>query len=269
MKRAGEAERTLLKRYELVYQRKPNIDSPTRFSEKLFLQLIRTNRRLPAIMTKLSDKLQVRDFVATRVGAEFLVPLLWHGKRAENIPFDTLPEKYILKTNHGSGGNIVVTGTPDRAEIIDKLAGWLATNYYWEDLEPQYLKIDPQVLAEELLPAEHELGLLDYKFWCFHGRPTVIQISNPTRTINTFYDTKWEKLNLTYRRCIPFDLDRPAELDKLLTVAGELSRGFDFVRVDLYLSNQRVLFGEMTFTPVGGRIRFNPPEWDDRLGNLW
>jgi hypothetical protein len=267
--RAEEAEKILLQRYELIYGKTPDFISPTRFSEKLFRQMIKTNYRIPTIMTKLSDKLQVRDFVRSRVGGDVLVPLLWHGSNPTDIPFDTLPEKYILKTNHGSGGNVVVNGTPERTEIIKTLREWLATNYYWEDLEPQYLNIKPQIIAEELLPAEHELGLLDYKLWCFHGRPAVIQISNPARSINTFYDANWNKLDLSYRKHIEFNLERPKELDNLITIASELSRDFDFVRVDLYLSSHQVRFGELTFTPVGGRIRFNPPEWDYRLGALW
>lgn len=268
--RKTAGEKIILRRYEAIYGRAPNLGNPKLFSEKLYRQMIIANDEPSSKMTILSDKLRVREWVKSKIGDRFLVPLLWAGRNPRRIPFEDLPNKYILKTNHGSGGNIVVSGLPRQAEIVKQLTGWLRSNYYWEDREAQYLRIHPRILAEVLLEEDNGDRIYDYRFWCFGGKPKLIQVDDPMHSINPFYDTDWRKLDLTYReRYSEVEIRRPIELNNMLDLAGKLADGFDFVRVDLYCVRGQIYFGEMTFTPVAGRLRFSPSEWDERLGSFW
>lgn len=188
----------------------------------------------------------------------------------QEIPFDSLPAKCIVKTNHGSGGNIVLGDKVDRAKTIKTLKGWLKQNYYWIADEYHYDKIPRRLLVEEFLEDGHPDGPLDYRFWCFHGKPEIIQVDNYRHDINPFYDTSWNKLDASYRtRFRDCDIPKPENFDKMLEIAAKLSADFDFVRVDMYNVKGHIYFGELTFTPMGGRFTFNRPEWDMELGSKW
>ena len=115
-----------------------------------------------------------------------------------------------------------------------------------------------------------KLGPLDYRLWCFQGVPHAIQVDNNAHGINPFYDSDWKKLDLSYRAEFEdADIAKPVNLSEMLTVASKLAEGIDFVRVDLYNARGRVFFGELTFTPVGGNVKFNPESWDLALGQAW
>lgn len=208
--------------------------------------------------------------MAERVGERYLVPLLWSGRDPARIPFDALPERCMVKTNHGLGANIMWRRGGDRAAVTQRMRKSLRENFYWVSREYHYAAIERQVLVEAYLDDDTPGGPLDYRFWCFHGQPELIQVDNHAHDINPFYDTQWNPLALSYRqRFRACDIPRPPQLDEMLRVAAGLSTGFDFVRVDLYNIRGEVFFGEMTFTPVAGKFRFSPPEWDARLGQKW
>ena len=249
-----------------------NEDSPQDFTDFLFRRMFEVNRSGNRLFTLLADKYRVREFVVERLGEEFLVPLLWSGRDPAEIPFDDLPQKYIVKANNGFGGHIVVDGVPDKPKIIAKVSAALKENYYRSPgaREFQYHAIEPRVLVEEFLDDGNEFGPLDYRFWCFGGVPHLIQVDDCVHGINVFYDLDWQKLDLSYRENFrDVDIPRPTELAVMLDAARKLSAGFDFVRVDLYLVHGRIYVGEMTLTPLGGRFRFTPDRWNRELGDLW
>jgi hypothetical protein len=243
--------------------------NPQLFSEKLYSRMIRWTQGHDPIYTQLADKYAVRDYVTRKVGEQYLVKLLWHGKEPHAIPFDTLPCQFVIKTNHASAQVIVVKGEADRPKIISTLSGWLKTNYYLGGGESQYYHIKPKVVIEELLGNADGSEPLDYRFWCFNGIPEVIQVDNHTHDINPFYDRQWNLLDLHYRPGTPRPaVSRPKNFDQMVSVASQLSAGFDFVRVDLYNVDGKIYFGELTFTPAGS-LKLRPQIWDSKLGEKW
>jgi hypothetical protein len=125
-------------------------------------------------------------------------------------------------------------------------------------------------LVEPFLEDHQPDGPLDYRFWCFDGKPEVIQVDNHSHSINPFYDTDWNLLPLHYRKnAKSCTISKPENFDEMLDIARKLSADFDFARIDLYNLNGDIKFSEMTFTPAAGRAVFKPAEWDTILGQKW
>lgn len=269
IKRRTEGVRYLKQHYVNFFGRElPS--HPQLFTEKVFKWLIYLHETDNRDFARFVDKYEVRNFVRGRLGDEYLPKLYWQGVDARSIPFDQLPETFVLKSNHGSGHVIKMHKGKDLVNATASSARWLQENFYWAGREYQYLYIKPRLLAEELLNDGKEGGPLDYRFWCFGGVPTVVQVDNHDHSINNFYDLNWNLLDLTYREKSELPhVSLPKNFDKMIEVAALISKDFSFVRVDLYNINGRILFGELTFSPVGGRIRFSPTKWDIRFGELW
>jgi hypothetical protein len=266
--RRSEGERFLLQQYFSKTGKHLNVTNPEAFSEKLYCRMIALNREKHPHLTRFADKFAVRTYVTGKIGEQHLVRLFWHGTDPKGIPFDTLPSEYVIKPNHGSGKVIVVKGTANRSDIIQETSNWMKTNYYWGSRENQYFHIHPRILIEEYLTNQDGSELLDYRFWCFRGRPEVIQVDNHAHNINPFFDSEWNLLDLHYRENMPRPvIAKPANLGDMLYVASRLSEDFDFVRVDLY-NPGRICFGELTFTPAGS-LKIQPKNWDVKLGMKW
>jgi len=265
-----EGERILLQNYHKAQGRSLDKANPKTFSEKLLCWMIMQNRNDDPRYTIMADKFLVREYIARKIGCKYLADLYWQGTKPNLIPFDRLQKPYVLKTNHGSGQVIVVKADVDRNEVISKLENWLRSNYYWAAREYQYLNIKPRVMVEEFLDDGAIDGPLDYRFWCFHGVPTVIQVDNHAHDINPFFDTTWKLLDLTYRPLASRpQIERPINLEEMLAIASSLAEEFEFVRVDLYNIKGRIVFGELTFTPVAGNLQLLPEEWDRRFVEMW
>lgn len=268
--RQSEGEAILLQRYRRVHGKPLDMTNPRTFTEKLFCRMISWNRGVNPIFTQLTDKYSARAYVASKVGKEYLIKLLWHGEDPRAIPFDSLSAEYVIKPSHASQRVIVVKGYAARDDIVGEVSGWLNSNYYWAAREYQYYHINPKIMIEECLRTQDGSLPLDYKFWCFNGVPELIQVINHTRDNNSFFDTAWNLLDLhnregASRRPIP----KPANLELMLSLASQLSADFDFVRVDLYTVRERVYFGELTFTPTAGKMNLKPESWDWNLGEKW
>lgn len=268
--RRWEGERILRGTYRELAGRDLDIERPHGFSEKLFRRLVLMNRTLSTAFTPYVDKYTARDYVAKTVGEQYLTRLYWHGLDPARIPFDQLPDTYVIKTNHASGQTIVVTGPVDEAAVVRKSNTWLKHNHYWEFREYQYYDIKPRIMIEELLDDGWDDGPLDYRFWCFNGVPTIIQATNHSHSLQLFVDADWKPLDLH------FDNEKsttvvaaPENLAQMKQIASALAEKFDFVRVDLYNVHGRICFGELTFTPRAARFRFTPSSWDLTLGDAW
>lgn len=269
--RRSEGEAFLLRRYSRIHGKPPNLTNPQTFTEKLFWRMITWNRGdMPSRFRQLADKYAVRAHVASTVGEEYLIKLLWHGDDPGAIPFDQLPAEYVIKPNHSSGEVIIVRGEANREEIIRQVSGWLAKDYYWQAREYQYYGIKPRIVVEEFLESQDDRGPLDYRFWCFGGVPEVIQVDNHAHDINPFFDAHWNQLDLYYRKkAIRPPITKPKYFEQMFELASRLSQGIGFVRVDLYNINGQVYCGELTLTPVGGIFQFTPDYWDLKLGEKW
>jgi TupA-like ATPgrasp len=268
--RRYDARWGILRNYRTVHGKDLNIEAPKTFTEKLFCRMLSVSQHGDPTLTRLADKFLAREYVRAKVGNDHLVDLLWTGFDPAKIPFDNLPEKCVIKANHGSRMNIFLQGKYDRRNVIETMRRWLNTNYYYEDREYHYYDIKPRILIESHLDDGQKDGPLDYRFWCFNGRPEVIHVNNHRRGINPFYDLGWQKLSLRYALDRPdVDIPKPENFESMLAIASKLSFGLDFVRLDLYNVHGRIYFGEFTFFPVAGRLRFVPDHWDLKLGRKW
>lgn len=268
--RQSDGEAILRERYLRVHGRPLTVANPQTFTEKLYWRMLAWNRVVPPIFVRLADKLSAREYVASKVGAEYLPRLLWHGQDPGLIPFNALPMEYVVKTNHASRQVIVAMEPTDHDAIIATCRKWIHTNFYWVAREGQYLNIQPQIMIEECLRDPAGSLPLDYKIWCFNGVPELVQVINFARDSHSFYDTSWKALDLSYSvgKSRP-DRPRPAHLEEMVSLATRLSVGFGFVRVDLYNLGGRIYFGELTFTPTAGEMKLTPDRWDLELGKKW
>ena len=270
-----QGQRALLEKLYSERSNRPlHLDAPVRLTEKIQWRKIYDES---PVYTMLSDKYACRAWVEKKIGKEYLVPLLGVWDKFEDINPSALPEQFVLKTNNGCRTNLVVT---DRSELDwDKaqksFQKWLKMPFWCFNYEPHYRAIEPKIIAEEFLPSNMESGLTDYKFYCFSGAPVFCQVitgRTSTECID-FFDMEWKHCSFVglNPKCknAPLPIPKPEQFEELKEVARKLSEGFAFVRVDLYNTNGKVYFGEMTFTPSGGYGGFNPDEWDERLGNLW
>jgi hypothetical protein len=258
--------------YRRSFGRYPNLLRPRRFTEKMqWRKLFDLN---PAY-TILSDKIAVREFITSRVGAGYLTPLLWTGNAPEDIPFDTLEPPYILKCNHGSGFNILVDGRSalDIEGTCEKLRAWLAVNYAHGLHEPGYLWVQPRLLAEAIMLDADGMPAHEHKMFVFDGKVRMIHtvVVNPARErFDAFHDTAWRPL--PWRGINPLlegELATPRRLDEFVALAERLGADFDHMRVDMYEWNEEPRVGELTLYNWSGLYEYKPDEAELALGEWW
>lgn len=215
-------------------------------------------------LADLADKYKVRGHVAACVGPEVLTKLYGCWERPQDIDFDTLPVPCVIKTNNGCAANLIIRDRSDidAAKMRHKLGLWLKFPYGDITGQRHYSAIKPLIIAEEFLQQDPEdLSVLpyDYKFFCFKGEPKFILFYSGRKvnahfTYNMVYDTDWNLIEGIVRHPQNYDQPRPASLEKMTEMARKLAQGHDFVRVDFYNIGERVVFGELTFTPD---VRYN------------
>lgn len=245
-------------------------DHPRNLNEKIQWLLCFSDTRE---WSRLADKLQVRDFVRSKGFEDLLVPLLGHWERAEEIPWDRLPERFVLKCNHDSNSTRIVGPESDREALTEHFRQRLKLHFGSLAGETYYNRIPPRVLAEEYLDAGTEKPN-DYKVWCLDGKPyCIFTCSDREGTylkINTFHLdwTPWEgacsfdEHHLDGGYAVP----RPQQLERMLAVAEALAEGFPEVRVDFYEVRGRLYFGEMTFASMAGRMHYFTPAFLREMG---
>ena len=273
---------SISRRYHERFGTYPDLYNPRKFSEKIQWRKLFDRK---AIYTLCADKYRVREYVSERIGKEYLIPLLQVCESPEQINYSTLPDSFVIKTNHASRTNILVEDSSiiDKDEIAEQLESWLKINFYKElpegmanqGREWQYRDIKPLIMIEEMLKDNEGGTPNDYKFHCFRNN------SNPEILIQldldrfgshkrNMYDESWNRLPFTYAyEQSETDAEKPMALDKMIDIAKTLSKAFDYVRVDLYLVKGRIFFGELTFTPENGFGKFAPAEFDGIIGDKW
>ncbi len=256
-------------KYRLAMQCELNLEKPTKFTEKIqYRKLFEHN----PLYSQLADKYAVREWVKQRIGEEYLIPLLGAWDKAEKIDFDALPNNFVLKTNHACGTNIIIRDKKciNRKQIIEQLNYWLKYPYWAISGEFHYKDIKPMILAEEYI-SQMDGNLFDYKIHCFNSVPTYIQVIGD-RDIDRHtgkqanYDFAWKRLpwiSETYP-AYSTELEKPILLDELYRVSKTLCEGFGYVRVDLYIIDNQIKFGEMTFTPGNGIFPYRGT-WTEEL----
>lgn len=228
----------------------------------------------------LADKYAVRQFVADRIGEQYLVRLVGNSggvwERPEDIDFDSLPERFVLKCNHGSGYNIVVTdkNAEDIPSVKARLSEWLRQDFSFRaGFEMHYSAIPRRIIAEEYMENDGQ-DLYDYKVWCFEGKARYVMFLSDRYSEDglrmSFYDREWNMQDISYshprhEKPVP----KPECLDKILELAEKLAAGLNHVRVDFYiLNNGEIRFGEMTMTSCSGICQWEPVSADRMMGDL-
>lgn len=246
-----------------------NLDNPETFNEKL--QWLKLYNRDPKY-TMLVDKYAVRDYVKEKIGEKYLIPLLGVYNSAKEIDFDILPDKFVLKTTHDSG-TVIICNDKDKFNkgmAIKKLNKRLRRKYYYLWREWPYKDVKPKIIAEQYMRDKKSNELWDYKFYCFDGEPKMmfIVIDRGVNTKTNFYDMDFNKLNLqqTYPN-FEKKIDKPKQFEEMIDLAKKLSEGIPHVRVDFYIINERVYFGELTFFDAAGLDNFNPEDYNKLLGS--
>jgi len=248
-----------------------DLKNPKTFNEKL--QWLKLYNRNP-LYTWLADKYEVRKFIAEKIGDEYLIPLLGVWDSVDEIDFEKLPNQFVLKCNHDSG-SVIICNDKNNFNVEktkEKLRKNLKRNYYWLGREYPYKNIKPRIICEKYMVDESGTELKDYKFFCFNGEPKIIQV-NYNRSIDhrlNFYDTKFNYVHIQLKPHLTNPnklIDKPSNLDKMLILAKTLSKDYPFVRVDFYSINDKVYFGELTFTPNSGYKEFKPAEFNFEMGS--
>jgi hypothetical protein len=262
-------EYILKKRFKKRLGRELQLDNPHRYNDKL--QWLKLYWRDP-LAAKCADKYEVRQYVAEKIGNKYLNELYGVYKSVNEINLDELPKSFVLKATHGSGFNIICKdkNMMNWSKEFRRMRRWLKRNYYWKSREWVYRDIEPRIVCEKYLQEKAAADLRDYKIFCFGGEPKLIQVDydrfkNHRRNL---YDLEWNLLDveIKYPRDDSIIINRPANLELLLDLSGKLSQGFPHVRVDFYLVNGQIFFGELTFFHASGRGKFRPEEFELVMG---
>lgn len=257
--------------YRHRMKKKLNLKKPQTFNEKL--QWLKLYNRNPKY-TKMVDKYEAKKYVADIIGEEYIIPTLGVWNNVEDIEFENLPNQFVLKCTHDSGG-VIICKDKKKFNIENakkKLKDSLKQNFYYKGREWPYKNVKPRIIAEKFMCDDNTDELNDYKFMCFNGKVKCSFTCTERRSSSglkvTFFDNEWHKM--PFERHYPSsdkEIKKPINYDLMLKISEKLSKNMDFVRVDLYEINGKVYFGELTFFPGCGMEEFIPDKWDKILGN--
>jgi hypothetical protein len=276
--------------FRKAFGRDPDFANPILFGEKVIVRKLFDRRK---IFRQMADKLWVRDFIIGKLDESFVPKLHGVYGRFDEIDFDHLPDKFIIKPNHGTHWILFVEDkkTLDKRAARKLINGWMRTNYYVNSREIFYRDVKPRIMVEELLEEAPGVPIIDYKFFTFDGVTRFISVARRT-TVNanrtaTLFDRAYRELpvqvefaNSLYKKDRPghpgradqtptLNIALPPNIDEMVKIADGLAQGFDFIRVDLYSPGGRILVGELTSLPAGGVRPFEPPAYERRFGDYW
>ncbi len=263
----------LKKIFAAAMGRELDLENPRTFNEKL--QWLKLYNRKPAY-TVLVDKYRVRDYIAEALGEEYLIPLLGVWDDPDAIDFDKLPERFVLKCNHNSGLGMCICKDKSKLDIpkVKKaLCKGLQEDYYALSREWPYKDVPRKIIAEQFMVDSATAELRDYKFFCFDGKVDCVMLCMDRGSGDTkfyFFDRDWKLLRYNKRGLAApegFTLPKPENMDEMFDIAGKLSQGLPFSRIDLYSVEGKTYFGEITFFPDSGFDANILPEMDVYWGD--
>lgn len=260
--------------YYINTHKRLNLDNPKSFNEKL--QWLKLYNRKPEYII-MADKVKAKEWVAERIGEEYIIPTLGVWDDPDDINFDALPNQFVLKCNHNSGLGMYICHDKNKMDVEGvkkKLRKGLEDNYYLYGREWPYKDIPRKILAEKFMADESGDGdLKDYKLMCFDGKVFCSFVcsdrSNGKGLKVTFFDRDWKKM--PFERHYPAATDtipKPSQYQEMIHLSELLSAKIPFVRCDFYEINGHLYFGELTFFPGAGFEEFTPETWDELLGEL-
>lgn len=251
-----------------------DLENPKTFNEKL--QWLKLHYHNPECVTMV-DKYLSKQYVAERIGEEYVVPLYGVWDSFDEIDFGSLPEQFVLKTTHDCGGVVICRdkSTFDKNQAKKFLEQHLRHEYFYHCREWPYKHVKPRIIAERFMKdseGQAEEGLTDYKFFCFNGEPKAMFIATDRARKDT--ETKFDFFDMDFNH-LPFTnghpnsdkpIEKPRQFELMIELAQKLSKDIPHVRVDFYESEGNIYFGELTFFHWGGLVPFEPEEWDMRFG---
>jgi len=248
-----------------------NLKNPVTYDEKIqWHKIYNRQPHYPA----LADKYEVRKFVAETIGEKYLIPNFGVWNSFDEIPFDQLPEQFVLKCTHDCG-SIRICKDKNSADL-KKLRRFfrrrLLGNHYWQGREWVYKNIKPRIIAEKFMAEEAGDSLKDYKIFCFNGEPKIIVVTfgkYSNKKARNCYSPQWEyqPVSLKVKTAPDVIIEKPKCLDEMLDLSRKLSAGMIHVRVDFYIVGENIYFGELTFHNASGFSKFDPPEWNKTFGD--
>ena len=261
----------LQKKYKLLMGKDLDLNNPQTFNEKI--QWLKLNDRKP-IYTTMVDKYDVKKFIADTIGEEYVIPTLGIYDHFDDIDFDALPNQFVLKCTHDSGGLVICTDKSklNIREAKKKIEKSLKRDFYLNGREWPYKNVVPRIIAEQYMEDPSTKELRDYKFFSFNGKVKALFIATDRQaegkeTKFDFFDADFNHLPFTNghpnAEVLP---QKPQQFDKMIELAEKLSVNIPLVRVDFYEVNGRIYFGELTFSHWSGMVPFDPEEWDYKLG---
>lgn len=258
-------------RWKLCMDYPLNLENPQTFNEKL--QWLKLHDRKP-IYTTMVDKYEAKKYVADIIGEEYIIPTLAVYDRVEDIDFDKLPNQFVLKWTHDSGGLVICKDKSkfNIAEACKKLKKGERSHYYWRSREWPYKNVKPRIIAEQYMEDSKTSELRDYKFFCFDGEVKALFIATERQkkgeeTKFDFFDADFNHLDI--RNGHPNaskPIEKPVKFEEMKILAAKLSVGIPHLRVDFYEVDGKVYFGELTFSHWSGMKPFDPVEWDVKFG---
>lgn len=267
--------------YRFKMRHRLDLKNPKTFTEKI--QWLKIYDYKPEY-TRMVDKLAAKDYVAERIGEEYIIPTLGVWDSVDDIDWDSLPDQFVLKTTHGGGGGGVVVCSDkanfDKEKAKKKLEISMKSNAGKTYREKPYLNVPRKIIAEKFMavhkPKHNDVvaDLPDYKFFCFNGEPHYCQVIRDRSTKETidFYDMEWNHMSFVGLNPIVKNgiepVAKPIHLETMKDICRKLSKDIKFSRIDLYVINDKEYFGEITFYPAAGFGEFTPADWNERLGEL-
>ena len=255
--------------YKNVTGQTLHLKDPKTFNEKL--QWLKLYDRNP-LYTIMVDKSLSKEFAAKTIGDEYIIPTLGVWERFEEIDFSTLPNQFVLKCTHDSGGLVICRNkeTFDFKSAEEKICKSLSRNYFWGGREWPYKNVRPRIIAEKYMEDESGYELKDYKIFNFQGKAKIIQVDYDrfVEHKRNLYTLDWNLIEgrLIYPAVKEHPIKKPDALEKMLCLAEKLSENHPFLRTDFYSINEKVYFGELTFFPESGFGKFIPEKLDEELG---
>lgn len=257
--------------YRLEMGKKLNLSNPTTFCEKLqWLKLY--NRK--SEYTKMVDKLAAKEYVASIIGKQYIIPVLGVWDNPEEIDFESLPNQFVLKTTHGGGGSgVIICKDKSKLDVVKtrkRLRKIMKQDIYRSRVEWPYKNVTKKIFAEKYMVDESGEELKDYKILNFGGEPTFIEVDSGrfTEHIRNIYNAQWEiqPIAIGYKNDLNMYFQKPQKLEKMLEFARVLSKNIPFLRTDFYVINENIYFGELTFFQRSGFTTFVPSSLDLELG---
>lgn len=263
-------EQYLKLRYWAAFGRKLNLKNPVRFTEKL--QWLKLHDRKPEY-SKMVDKYEAKQYTADKIGTEYIIPTLGVWDSFDEIDFEKLPDKFVLKCTHDSGGLVICKDKKslDKERAKDKIEKSLKNNYYLWGREWPYKSVKPRIIAEQFMLDSKTENLCDFKFFCFGGqvRCAKVDFDRFIKHHANYYDEKTNILNFGEAICPPDynkNIELPESIPEIEKLAQELAKEHPFLCADFYDADGKIYFGEMTFYPASGFGEFSDDKWDKLLG---